>query len=99
MVGIELTRVIRDPESAFYDRVIHRRELMEAYDALERIHEAILKKESKRRSGPWAQPGSTIPVLQLCDCPLSEMLWLLENRALSSVGERKPWLGPPRFSQ
>jgi len=78
-IGVELTAVMRDPESAFYDRVIRHRDFMNPYEAQERLLDTILKKDLKRVSTGWTYPDSTVLVLQMHDCPLSEICWLLDE--------------------
>ncbi len=69
-VGIELTRVVRDPKAAWSDEVFSHQEYMSAHDAILRINCDIVVKDEKRRSGRWLLPDATILVVQLMDCPV-----------------------------
>jgi hypothetical protein len=71
-VGVELTRVVRDPESAWADDVFEHQEYMSPHDAILRTNGAIGVKDEKRRSAGWLYPDATILVVQLMDCPLHE---------------------------
>jgi hypothetical protein len=72
-VGIELTRVVRDPEAGWSDEVFSHQEYMSAPDAIFRINCAIVVKDEKRRSGRWLHPDATILVIQLMDCPICDV--------------------------
>ncbi|MHC4462273.1 MAG: hypothetical protein ACYS6W_08105 [Planctomycetota bacterium] len=69
-VGVELTMVTMDPESALWDRILDRKYEADAQETLDRIF-ALIEKKDKARStnyGNWAD--KTILVLQLCDCSI-----------------------------
>lgn len=72
-VGLELTRVMRDPEEAQLDRFVDRRYEQDPQETLERIFELLEDKDKKRyrNYGNWAD--KTILVLQLCDCSLRSL--------------------------
>jgi hypothetical protein len=69
-VGIEFTRIVRDPEAAWSDEVFSH---MSAGDAILRMNCAIVVKDEKRRSGRWLHPDATILVVQLMDCPIRDV--------------------------
>src|SRR6266545_3583255 len=73
VIGVELTKVMRNPRSASSDLTVWQREFMEPYDAVEAIVNAILQKESKRGAGNWTCSEDTILVLQMSDRPLSDL--------------------------
>jgi hypothetical protein len=93
-VAVEMTRIMRDPETAHWDDVLRRQEFMEAYDALDMIVNKLEVKENKRAKnyGSWAD--KTILVLQLMDCPLSTIMFALETLQddFTSHGFVEVWL-------
>ncbi|MDI7260489.1 MAG: hypothetical protein QME90_11285 [Thermodesulfobacteriota bacterium] len=70
-MGVELTKVTRDPGSAVCDRILNRREYMDPFEALDRIYMAIERKNEQRAKGDWLFSDDTILVIQLMDCTLS----------------------------
>jgi hypothetical protein len=71
-VGVELAKLMRDPETAFWDEALDRRTFRSGDEVFYAAQEAIAKKGAMLKKGPWGNPGNTILVLQLMDCPLSE---------------------------
>jgi hypothetical protein len=86
LVGVELTAVRRDPESAVADRIMRGSEFADEYETLDRIFWAIERKDRKRGTGDWRLRRDTILVLQLMDCPLSELSAFLEDADPSDFG-------------
>jgi hypothetical protein len=79
LVGVELTRVMRDPESATCELIMMRREFRDPMDAIDHIWPTAERKSQKLKAGSWHYADNTILVLQVMDCPLSELCWLLEE--------------------
>lgn len=69
-VGVELVRVMRDPEMAQFERIIDRKYQAEPQGTLDRIFDLLDEKDDKRSNnyGHWA--NKTILVLQLLDCSI-----------------------------
>jgi hypothetical protein len=67
-VGVELVRVMRDPEDAQFDRIVEKKYEAEPQEILDRIFELIEKKDKTRsiNYGRWAD--KTILILGLFDC-------------------------------
>ena len=76
IVGIELTKVMRDPETAQADRILKRQDYMSDTDAINFVYEAIAKKAEKIAN--WSTKD-IILVLQLTDCQLSVLRIVLGN--------------------
>ncbi len=77
-IAVELTRIMRDPESAQSDEILRRQEFMDSDKALELIYHALEKKEEQRINyGIWAD--KTILVINLVDCPLPSLRPYLES--------------------
>ncbi len=72
-VGIELVRVMRDPRDAHLDSIFNKAEYMIGAELLDNLYEQIEKKEKKRCQPDWDHPDNTILVLQLVDCPVSDL--------------------------
>ena len=94
-VGVELTRVMRDPEEAQFDRFVDRKYEADAQETLERIFELLENKDKKRTGnyGNWAD--KTILVLQLCDCSLWSLRAFLTDdirEEFSAYGFIEVWL-------
>ncbi len=86
LVGVELTKVMRDPAAVIRGRIEDVREFARPNEIVEEIHWAIEKKEQKRRTGEWACRDSTVLVLQVMDCPLSDLAPFLEGLGPSEFG-------------
>jgi len=84
-LGVEVTRVMTDPESRFWKRVLSGEEYADRVDTAIRLQELIYRKDAKRRSLGWILPQFTILVLQLMDCPLDEASCFLDKEVLSEV--------------
>jgi|SRR3990172_8674078 len=77
--GIELTKVMRDPASASWDRIMNRQESRDVWDTIDAIYATSVRKSRKLQAGNWQCPNNTILVLQVMDCPLSNLHKYLEN--------------------
>jgi len=94
-VGIELTKVMRDPESAFWDSTFYRQQYMSVTDALDNIYLVIERKEGERKKADWSYANNTILVLQLTDCPITDLEWFIDyslQSDFSSHGFVEVWL-------
>jgi len=81
LVGVELVRVMRDPQIAQADYLLDQIEFMDGDDAIWMLYQMIEKKEKKRQEADWDLPDNTILVLQFIDCPIS---YLHLNESLKS---------------
>lgn len=72
-VGVELTKVMRTPQSASWDRILDGQEFRDVADTNDAIWFTAENKSRKLKAGPWQHAGCTILVLQVMDCPLSEL--------------------------
>lgn len=84
-VGVELVRVMRDPRDAKADYIYRRKAFMDEEEALEMLYHMIDKKDKKRSQLDWDLPDNTILVLQLFDCPISN-LYLLDDSLKKDFG-------------
>ena len=73
LVGVELTKVMRDPESAQADRILLHRNDMDSGHAVILIGELAHYKGIKRAQNSRLSGGDVILVIQLVDCQLREV--------------------------
>ena len=78
-VGLELTKLMRVPESASWDRIMNGQEFRDAADANDDIWAMAEYKSRKLKTGNWRYADNTILVLQVMDCPLSDLYHYLED--------------------
>ncbi len=90
--GVELVKVIRDPESKWADEALSGRQYMQAGEAIDWVCAAVEEKGAKRQEQDWSCQESTILVVQLMDCPLSSLLYLLETVDSEAHGFREIWI-------
>lgn len=94
-VGVELTKVMRDPESAHWEAVLDHQEYMTSGAALDLVYEAVAKKAEKMAEDNRIDINDTILVLQLMDCPLSELKNMLDRdlqKDFISYGFSEIWI-------
>ena len=72
-VGVELTNIMRDPEQAFYETVIEKKECISASDTFDMAYCLASKKSKKKNKNKWPYSRKTILVLQSDECPLEEI--------------------------
>jgi len=82
IVGVELTRVMRDPGSATCDRIMRGQEFRDIVNASDHIWATAEIKSQKLKTGNWQYPNNAILVLQVMDCPLSDLYRYLEDSSL-----------------
>lgn len=90
-VGLELVKVT-DPELGSALRTLYGQYSMEAGEAIDWVVAAIQRKESKRQEEGWAYPDSAILVIQLMDCRLATVRYLLENAEYGLHRFREIWV-------
>ena len=86
LVGVELTRAMRNPEPTQADLILSNEYFAGPHDTLDRIVGTIERKEGKRSTGEWTCRDSTILVLQV-DCPLSSLASVLEGQGPEEFAE------------
>ena len=95
-IGVELVRVMRDPEEAQFDRIIDKKLEADTQETLDRIFSLIEKKEQVRSKNYGLLANKTILVLQLCDCSLWSLIpFLIDDvrEDFSHYGFLEIWLG------
>lgn len=84
-VGIELTKVVEDPESRFWRRVLDRKEYMDVADTAIHLQELIYRKDAKRASPGWILPDKTILVVQLIKSDFEAVVRFLDDGVLAEL--------------
>jgi hypothetical protein len=78
LVGVEFTLITRDPESSQWDSILNAKEYMDGDDAAFEVQAAVTRKAAKRAEEDWQLPDSSILVLSIPDCPISDLNYFLE---------------------
>ena len=94
-LGIELVNVMRDPESAQFDRLLYHKLEADSQETLDNIYYTIEKKDDirSRNYGEWSD--KTILVMILSDCQLSNLHTSLTEdlrEDFSQYGFKEIWL-------
>ena len=84
-IGVELTKVMEDPASRMWGRILDREDYANALDTAIRLQEAVYQKEEKRSCGHWYLPDSTILVLQLMDAPIEDVAPYLDVQIIDEI--------------
>src|SRR5262249_28016232 len=67
------------PEPGTSDQIMCARPSADPHDVADRLIQTIERADAERRTGPWRCRDQTILVLQVIDCPLSELAPLLDS--------------------
>lgn len=94
-LGLELTKVMVDPESRFWLRTLKGEQYVDPVDTAVRLQEAVYRKDAKRALPDWNLPDRTVLVLQLMDTPIAEVAPHLDKQLLdemSTTGFLEIWV-------
>ncbi len=69
-LGLELTKVMRDPESRRWDTTLFKKDFLEPSDAIALIWGTAHRKAELKKKNRWPNSNNIILVLQLIDTPL-----------------------------
>ena len=86
-LGIELTKVMRDPESSFWARVLNGEEFADPVKTAIRLQELIYRKDAKRSGFGWTLPDRTVLVLQLMDSSIDQVVSFLDKQVIKELNE------------
>jgi hypothetical protein len=95
-LGIELTKVMRDPESAFWARVLNGEEQADSLDSIWKLQELIYNKDKKRSEDNWQLPNRTMLLLQLMDSSIEQLSSVLDDgiiKEINKTGFLEIWIG------
>jgi hypothetical protein len=94
-VGVEITNLMRDPERAFYETIIEKKEYIPVYDFYDMAYCLASKKSEKKKKNKWTYSKNTILVIQSDECPLEEINSYIDislQSDFSSFGFKEIWL-------
>ncbi len=94
-VGIELTKIMRDSETALWEETFKHQEYMTNSCALDIVYGTVEKKAEKMSKKKGIGIGNIILVLQLMDCPLSDLKNILYRdleKDFASYGFSEIWI-------
>lgn len=86
-VGIEVVKVMRDPESAHWDRTFRGMEFEDPLEMAIRLQENLYRKDKKRAEPDWHHADRTILVLMLMDSPVDEVAEFLDDEILQEMSD------------
>jgi hypothetical protein len=78
-LGVELARIMRDPEQAHFERILCRMAEADPQETLDRVFSVLDKKDDTRSKNYGCWTYRTILVLQLLDCPVRALQLLLSD--------------------
>jgi aminobenzoyl-glutamate utilization protein B len=86
-IGLEIVRVMADPDSRMWRRILDRDEFMPPLDTLLRLQEAVYKKEEKRLSRSWQRhmPGTLVLWPGVAEELMSGKAWLVRDGVFKNV--------------
>ena len=86
-LGIELSKIMRDPKSAFWARVLSGEEFADPVESAIRLQELIYRKDAKRSGSGWTLPDRTVLVLQLMDSSIGQVAFFLDEQVIKELNE------------
>jgi hypothetical protein len=87
ILGIELSKIMRDPQSSFWARVLSGEEFADSVDTAIHLQELIYRKDAKRSGSGWTLPDRTVLVLQLMDSSIDQVLLFLDDQVIKELNE------------
>ena len=78
-LGIELSKVTRDKQDIFWEKVLDRKYEIEANEAAEYIHHLLDRKEKARATRYALKSAKNMLVLQLVDGALDNIMWVFDG--------------------
>jgi hypothetical protein len=85
LYGLEVVRVMVDPEQRMWRRILDGHEFMDPVDTAVRLQEWVYRKDLKRSSVDWDLPGSTILLLALIDAPIADIEAYIDEEILAEL--------------
>lgn len=86
-LGLELVRVMHDPESVLWRAILDKDDYIDALDTAVLLQELCHRKESKRAAAGWRYPDRTVLLLQVMDAPLDEVARHLDDQLIEEMAE------------
>ena len=95
-LGIELTKVMRDPESTYWARVLNGEEQADPIDTAIHLQELIYRKDIKRSESNWKLSKRTVLLLQLMDSSIDQVVLFLDVQIIKEINKTgffEIWIG------
>jgi len=86
-LGIELSKIMRDPQSTFWARVLSGEEFADPVITAINLQESIYRKDAKRSGFGWTLPDRTVLVLQLLDSSIDQVISFLDDQVIKELNE------------
>lgn len=86
-LGIELSKIICDLQSAFWARVLSGKEFADPVETAICMQELIYRKDAKRSVSGWTLPDRTMLILQLMDSSFDQVISFLDNQVIKELNE------------
>jgi hypothetical protein len=86
-LGIELSKIMRDPQSSFWARVLSGEEFADPVKTAIHLQELIYLKDAKRSGFGWTLPDRTVLVLQLMDSSIDQVVLFLDDQVIKELNE------------
>jgi len=86
-LGIELSKIMRDPQSAFWARVLSGEEFADPVETAIHLQELIYRKDAKRSESGWSLPDRTVLVLQIMDSSIDQVVLFLDDQVIKELNE------------
>ena len=95
-LGIELTKIMRDPESTYWARVLNGEEQADPIDTAIHLQELIYRKDIKRSESNWKLSKRTVLLLQLMDSSIDQVVLFLDVQIIKEINKTgffEIWIG------
>jgi len=86
-LGIELSKIMRDPQSTFWARVLSGDEFADPVETAIYLQELIYRKDAKRSGSGWTLPDRTMLILQLMDSLFDQVISFLDKQVIKELNE------------
>ena len=83
--GLEVVRVMVDPEQRMWRRILDGHECMDPVDTAVHLQECVYRKDLKRSSVDWDLSDSTILLLALFDAPIADIEPYIDEEILTEL--------------
>ena len=87
--GLEITRIMVDPETRKWREILDKDEFMDPQDTTIHLLEQLYRKSEKIKSSGWELPDFTILVLAVMDAPIEDMTPFLDEEILDELSMTK----------
>ncbi|MBA7553460.1 hypothetical protein ES705_46051 [subsurface metagenome] len=86
-LGIELSKIMCNPQSAFWARVLRGEEFADPVKTAIHLQKLIYRKDAKRSGSGWTLPDCMVLVLQLMDSSIDQVVLFLDDQVIKELNE------------